>query len=321
MPLRLRALPHAGPVGEHDERARLGAGSFSHLASASRSLTGGSAPSTRAFPRTAAAASKPDQRCTYAPRKGGRSTAGAARGLSWASKRTNSAASALQQAHKLCGLSTPAAPNFSPESHKAATGFAHKLGRGKWRLAGGCGARSGCAPPGARGMLWGATARRARAGVLGPHCVPLERATARACHEAGARVAENTPFASMRRRWTTNALPIWGGVQVAVDTTLVSPVQANSAPRPGDREPGLALRHLRSRRCRLLILGLEVGGRWLPEGVAFAVQAYVRRWAALPAVAAQRAFAPSPLQLPVTCWRASGCPGCVPPACPVGPCM
>ena len=33
-----------------------------------------------------------------------------------------------QQAHKLCGLRTPAAPNFSPESHKAATGVANKLG-------------------------------------------------------------------------------------------------------------------------------------------------------------------------------------------------
>ena len=129
-----------------------------------------------------------------------------------------------------------------------------------------------------------------------------------------------------------NALPIWGGVQVAVDTTLVSPVRADGAPRPGaDREPGLALRQirrrkrhhtypelLRSRRCRLLVLGLEVGGRWLPDGVAFvrllaraksrrvpelllgaAVQAYVRRWTALLAVAAQRALAASLLQLPL----------------------
>ena len=47
--------------------------------------------------RDAAAASKPDQRCTYAPRKAGRSTAGAARALAWASQRTNSAASALQR--------------------------------------------------------------------------------------------------------------------------------------------------------------------------------------------------------------------------------
>ena len=30
-----------------------------------------------------------------------------------------------------------------------------------------------------------------------------------------------------------NALPIWGGVQVAVDTTLVSPVRADGALRPG----------------------------------------------------------------------------------------
>ena len=75
---------------------------------------------------------------------------------------------------------------------------------------------------------------------------------------------------SMRRCWTTAAWrPIWGGVQVAVDTTPFSPVR--------DRAPDLALRQvrgrkypelLRSRRCRLLVHALKVGGRWLPEGLA-----------------------------------------------------
>ena len=172
--------------------------------------------------------------------------------------------------------------------------------------------------------------------------MPLERTAARICREAGARVAENVllrdlnldaPVLDDRRlEVVANALPIWGGVQVAVDTTLVSPVRADGAPRPGaDREPGLALRQIRRRkrhhtypellrswRCRLLVLGLEVGGRWLPGGVSFvrllacaksrrvpelllgaAAQAYVRRWTALLAVAAQRALAASLLQLPL----------------------
>ena len=73
----------------------------------------------------------------------------------------------------------------------------------------------------------------ARAGVLGPRSVPLERTAARICREAGARVAENVllrdlnldaPVLDDRRlEVVANALPIWGGVQVAVDTTLVSP--------------------------------------------------------------------------------------------------
>ena len=81
--------------------------------------------------------------------------------------------------------------------------------------------------------------------------MPLERTAARICREAGARVAENVllhdlnldaPVLDDRRlEVVANALPIWGGVQVAVDTTLVSPVRADGAPRPGaDREPGLA---------------------------------------------------------------------------------
>ena len=39
----------------------------------------------------------------------------------------------------------------------------------------------------------------------------------------------------------SNGMPTWRGVQVAVDTTLVSPVQCNGHARPGcDAVPGLA---------------------------------------------------------------------------------
>ena len=73
--------------------------------------------------------------------------------------------------------------------------------------------------------------------------MPLERTAARICREAGARVAENVllrdlnldaPVLDDRRlEVVANALLIWGGVQVAVDTTVVSPVRADGAPRPG----------------------------------------------------------------------------------------
>ena len=177
--------------------------------------------------------------------------------------------------------------------------------------------------------------------------MPLERTAARICREAGARVAENV----LLRDLNLDAL-------VLDDRRLHlgrcagrcghHPCQPRPSSRPGaDREPGLALgqirrrkRHhtypelLRSRRCRLLVLGLEVGGRWLPDGVAFvhllaraksrrvlellrgaAVQAYVRRWTALLAVGAQRALAASLLQLPLfgeTCVDGAELPVCDP---------
>ena len=75
---------------------------------------------------------------------------------------------------------------------------------------------------------------------------------------------------------------------------------------------------LRARRCRLLVFGLEVGGRWSEEAVDFlrrlarararaqpqwlrqaAAQAYAYRWSGLIAAAAQRSFAASLLHLPL----------------------
>ena len=102
-----------------------------------------------------------------------------------------------------------------------------------------------CPCRGALDALGDHRAACARAGVLGPRSAPLERTAARICREAGARVAVllrdlnlDAPALDDRRlEVVANALPIWGGVQVAVDTTLVSPVRADGAPRPGaDRE-------------------------------------------------------------------------------------
>ena len=75
---------------------------------------------------------------------------------------------------------------------------------------------------------------------------------------------------------------------------------------------------LQARRCRLVVLGVEVGGRWSQEANTFvrllakakartvptilspAAQAvFFHRWTALPSVAAQRAMAATLLELPL----------------------
>ena len=63
---------------------------------------------------------------------------------------------------------------------------------------------------------------------------PLERAVARICREAGARVSRNVrvadmnidvPVADARRiEVVANGLPLWHGSQLALDATIVSPV-------------------------------------------------------------------------------------------------
>ena len=75
---------------------------------------------------------------------------------------------------------------------------------------------------------------------------------------------------------------------------------------------------MQSRRCRLVVLGMEVGGRWSTEAYNFirtlakykarskpsiirkSVQiAYTQRWTGLLSVAAQRAFAATLLEQPL----------------------
>jgi len=172
--------------------------------------------------------------------------------------------------------------------------------------------------------------------------VPLERATARVCREAGARVATNVPLRNLNLQGVpphderqlevvANGLPVWGGVQLAVDATLVFPVRRNGTARPrAATEDGAALvdaaRRKRRRypefgargRCHLVVLGLEVGGRWSEEATIFvrllaqakaraapevlrrsAELAWQRRWSAILAVAAQRSLAASLLELPL----------------------
>ena len=80
-------------------------------------------------------------------------------------------------------------------------------------------------------------------GVLTRRAGPLERAAARICKEARARVASHVvvrdlnldvPAGDGRRiEVVANGLPIWQGAQIAVDATIVSPVRRDGQPRPG----------------------------------------------------------------------------------------
>ena len=183
----------------------------------------------------------------------------------------------------------------------------------------------------------------ATSGVLSTRAVPLEHAVARVCREAGARVARHVRLADMnldvpvaderRIEVVANGLPLWHGSQLAVDATIVSPLTRQGEAHPhADVQPGRAVtnaarrkRHHtypelgQARRCRLVVVGIEVGGRFGSEAVQLlrllarhraaavprllrpsAITAWVARWSGLLAVAAQRALAASLLELPPT---------------------
>lgn len=164
----------------------------------------------------------------------------------------------------------------------------------------------------------------------------LERAAARVCREAGARVTMHTllsdlnvpavqTFDNRRIEVIANGLPWHQGAQLAVDTTLVSPLTSTGQPRQRRGEfTGAALADarrakertypelLRGGRCQLVVVALEVGGRWSREAATFirslaharsravpaplrqaTAQAYIARWSGLLTHAAQMAFARS----------------------------
>ena len=128
-----------------------------------------------------------------------------------------------------------------------------------------------------------------------------------------------------------NALPLWHGEQLAVDTTLVSPLGRDGQPRANaDAHPGIVVAQAtrrkrrqtypeleRARRCRLVVFRLEVGGRWTlkqqPSSAcwparatevvtslrAAATAAWVVRWSGILAVAAQRPLRAASSRLPM----------------------
>ena len=112
------------------------------------------------------------------------------------------------------------------------------------------------------------------------------------CREAGARVTTHTRLADLnvqhvhhiddrRIEVIANGLALWGGAQLAVDT-IVSPLTRAGEPRRRAGRFAAAALHdarkakeraypelLRNSRCRLVVLGIEVGGRWSEEAASF----------------------------------------------------
>ena len=101
-----------------------------------------------------------------------------------------------------------------------------------------------------------------------------------------------------------NGLPLWGGAQLAVDATPVSPLDSAGRPRRrGGRTFGAALVEARLRKdCAypelLRVLALEVGGRWSEEAAFL-----IARWSAFLSFAAQLSFAESLLEGRVSAGR------------------
>ena len=175
-----------------------------------------------------------------------------------------------------------------------------------------------------------------QAGILRSRGVALERVAARICREAGARVTTNTRVADLNLAQVTrqddrrteviaNGLILWGGAKLAIDTTLVPPLTRDGQPRHrAGTYAGAALHtarrskertypeFLQSRRCRLVVLAFETGGRWSHEATNFirllaqskarqapallqrsVMAALISRWSAMLSHAAMKSFAAS----------------------------
>ena len=124
--------------------------------------------------------------------------------------------------------------------------------------------------------------------MLGRRGFALESAAARICREAGGRVAANLFARNMdlglpragdnsRLEVVVDGLPLYGGAQLAVDTTLVSTLKSDGEARRGaaDRD-GVALAAARRDKERtypeLVGPGARarlVGGRWSEEAKIF----------------------------------------------------
>ena len=104
-------------------------------------------------------------------------------------------------------------------------------------------------------------------------------------------------------RWSRMACLSFGGSQLAINTTLVSPVRADGEPRGQcARQDGAALaeaHRLKHRtypelsgsqgRARLVVLAAEVGGRWSEEARSFVSQLARAKVRSLPRVLRGRA--------------------------------
>ena len=151
----------------------------------------------------------------------------------------------------------------------------------------------------------------ARAGILGKRGFALESVLARVCREAGGRVTTNVLLRELdiglmneadgrRLEVVADGLPLFGGAQLAVDTTVVSALRSDGTAIPrAAHTAGVALEAARRRtegrypelvgpraRSRLVVFAVEVGGRWSGESQTFisqlararAEQAWRIRW-------------------------------------------
>ena len=122
----------------------------------------------------------------------------------------------------------------------------------------------------------------------------MESATARVCREAGGRVTQNVmvrdldlaepqPADGRRLEVVVDGLPLFGGCQIAVDATIVSALHYDGSPHQGaDNTDGVVLERARRRKertypelvgpRRLVVLGIEVGGRMSTETRSFLTQ-------------------------------------------------
>ena len=178
------------------------------------------------------------------------------------------------------------------------------------------------------------------AGVLARRGYPLESAAARVCREARGRVRRDAfvrdmnvfpaaPRDGRRIEVVVDGLPLFHGAQLAVDTTLVSALKRDGGARARaaatDGAACLAARRKKTStypelsgecgRTRLVVLALEVGGRWSREAWSFvrnlararareepellrkrAEAMWHKRFVGIMAVAAQRALGESLLE-------------------------
>ena len=137
----------------------------------------------------------------------------------------------------------------------------------------------------------------ALAGVLGGRGWALESVVARTCREAGGRVTTNVlvrglglvgPDVEDNRRLevVADGLPLFGGAQLAIDTTVVSALRADGTPGGGQRpmteataearldagNAGLTPSWLVCTEGRASWFSVEVGGRWSHETQSFLSQ-------------------------------------------------
>ena len=177
--------------------------------------------------------------------------------------------------------------------------------------------------------------------MLSRRVYALESVLARICREARGRVRTNLMVRDMdvpapnvhdgrRLEVVVDGFPLRGGAQLAIDTTMVCALHRDGTPRRQAAEcDGVALKAARRkkeatypellgprRRAQLVVIAMEVGGRWSPETRSFfsqlararargerpllrlrVEQAWRMRWGAMFACAAARAVASSLLDL------------------------